>query len=341
MKTKKTITVLLIFLLILHSKSGWGAGQFKGDTIRIKFEKFMIEVISSDLTKNSLKQAKIAENATKISDLIETVRIIEPSVDELIYILISGVDGNKNLNYQNVTFENRKKNLKKMVFSNGKILEKNLGNYLVEFHESLFTINYYLTELQDLITISSDLFNLQIESAEKLIPDGRKKINGWLTFNDEGNFDTHFLDETSPATLDMLNLSVGVGVGIIKNQWVNDISFKIGLGFMNKGLERNVYFAEFKMYYDFSNASNDNIFSINSFVSVGWEHNYSKTFEKEKWFGLSAGYLVDRKTDFFEKNTFKIAVHKRINQTISISPELYFNGFFKNINPGVQIGISF
>lgn len=341
MKTKKTITVLLILFLILCVKSGWGVEQFKGDTIRMKFEKFMIEVISSDLSKNSLKQAAIAESAIKISDLIEAVRISEPGVDELIYILISDVDGNKSLNYQNVTFENRKKTVKKMVFSSGKILDKDFGNYLIEFRKPDFTVKYYLTVLQDLKKISEVSFKQQIEAAEKLIPDGRKKINGWLTLNDEGNFEPHFLDEASPATLDMLILNAGVGAGVIKNQWVNDISFKVGLGFMNKGLQRNVYFAEFKMYYDFSNASSDNLFSINSFVTAGWEHNFSKTIEKEKWFGLSLGYLVDRNTDFFEKNTWRFAIHKRINQTISVSPELYFNGFFENIYPGVQIGISF
>jgi len=198
-----------------------------------------------------------------------------------------------------------------------------------------------LQELTDLKKTSSDIFAEQISAAEKLLPVGRKKINGWLTLNNEGNFDTHFLDEASPLTLDMLILNAGVGAGVIKNQWVNDISLKVGLGFAKKGIQRNIYFAEFKMYYDFSNASSENLFSINSFLAAGWEHNFSKNIEKEKWFGLSLGYLVDRNTDFFEKNTWRFAIHKKINQTISVSPELYFNGFFENIYPGVQIGISF
>jgi len=341
MKTMKTITILLVLILLLLTKSGRGVEQFKGDTIRLKFDNFMVEVISSDLIKNPLKEAGITENAKEISGWLEAVNISEPMSDEMIYILISDVDGKEKLNYKNATFENRKRTLKKMVFSDSKILEKDFGNYVIEIREPVYTIKYYLQELEDLKKISTDDFNEKILAADKQLPAGRKKINGWLTLNSEGNFDGHFLDEASPLTSDMLILNAGVGAGIIKNQWVNDINFKVGLACGKKGLQRNLYFAEFKMVYDFSNASSDNLFSINSFVTVGWEHNFSKEIEKEKWFGLSLGYLVDRNTNFFEKNTWKFAIHKKINQSISVSPELYFNGFFKNVYPGVQIGIIF
>jgi len=341
MKTKKTITALLILVLLMLANSGWSAEQFKGDTIRIKFEDFMIEVVSPDLIKNPLKQAGIQQNAIKISDWLEAVNIIEPMPDELIYILISEADGKEKLNFRNVTFENRKRTSKKMVFSDMKILEKDFGNYVIEIRESVYSIKYYLQKIEDLKKISAETSSEQILAAEKLLPAGRKKINGWLTLNKEGNFDSYFLVESSPVTSDMLYLNVGVGAGIVKNQWVTDINFALGFACGNKGLQRNLYYAGFKVVYDFSNASGDNLFSVNSFISAGWEHNLSKNYEKEKWFGLSLGYLVDRNTDFFEKNTWNFAIHKRINQTISVSPEIYFNGFFQNIYPGVQVGISF
>jgi hypothetical protein len=318
-----------------------GVEQFKGDTIRIRFESFMIEVQSPDLIKQALKQSEIEGKAAKISNWLNAVSISEPMFDELIYILISDGDSKEKRNYQNITFEHRKKTSKKMVFSKGEILEKDFGNYIIEFNSPDFTIKYFLTDLSDLGKISKGEINSQLLAAEKLIPEGRKKINGWLILNENEDFESHFLDESAPLTLDMLSLNIGVGAGIVKNQWVNDISLKVGFGFMNKGLQRNAYYAEFKMVYDFLNASSDKLFSINSFVTAGWEHNYSRNIDKEKWFGVSLGYLVDRNTDFFEKNTWKFAVHKRINQTISVSPELYFNDFFKNVYPGIQIGISF
>jgi hypothetical protein len=341
MKTKKTITALLILVLLMLANSGWSAEQFKGDTIRIKFEDFMIEVISPDLIKNSLKQAGIQQNAIKISDWLEAVSINEPMQDELIYILISEADGKEKLNFRNVTFENRKRMSKKMVFSDMKILEKDFGNYVIEIRESVYSIKYYLLKIEDLKKISNETSSEQILAAEKLLPAGRKKINGWLTLNKEGNFDSYFLDEASPVTSDMLYLNVGVGAGIVKNQWVTDINFALGFAYGNKGLQRNLFYTGFKVVYDFSNASGNNLFSVNSFVSTRWEHNFSKNYEKEKWIGLSLGYLVDRNTDFFEKNTWNFAIYRRINQTISVSPEIYFNGFFQNIYPGIQIGISF
>jgi hypothetical protein len=204
-----------------------------------------------------------------------------------------------------------------------------------------FTTIFYLESLAELSKITNDSFKEHISLAQSLIPEGKKKVNGWLKWNGSDNFESHFLSESSPYTLDMLILTAGVGAGVIKNQWVNDINFKVGLGFANKGIMRNSYFAEYKMYYDFSESGDNKFFSFNSFLSIGWEHNFSNSLEKEKWVGLSVGYLVDRNTEFFKKDTWRLSLQKKINQTISVSPELYFNGFFKNVYPGVQVGLNF
>lgn len=338
MKTKFT---LLTLILLLISVSMLANERFKGDTVRIQFKNFRIEVITTDLTQNTLTDAQLGETAVKIGKWLDFAKVAEPQPDEMIYIKISEATSAGIQGFKNVTFENKKRNKRSIVISEDDVLTKDFGNYRVELLENNFTIRYYLNDLKDLNTLSSGDFTKQIREAEKLIPSGRKKLNGWMQLNDAGEFETHFLDETPPFTLDMLYLSAGVGAGIIKNQWVNDINFKIGFGFASKGIERNLYFAEFKMYYDFPGANAQNSFSINSFVSIGLEHNFSKNMDKAKWFGMSVGYLLDRNSDFFEKNTWKLAMHKRINQTISVNPELYFNGFFKNIYPGVQLGIAF
>ena len=59
--------------------------------------------------------------------------------------------------------------------------------------------------------------------------------------------------------------------------------------------------------------------SLNLFYK---EHNMSEDPSKEKWVGFSLGYLTGRNGDFFEKNTFKLGFVKRINNVISINPEL-------------------
>ncbi len=341
MKTKKTIIALFVLILLLTTSSTSGTEKYKGDTIRIWFDEFMIEVHSVSLEDHSLLGMNISETAATMEKLLSPVDIAAPESDEMIRISISDVDGKNRLDFKKATFEKVKRNSKHVVFSKGTILEKDFGNYVIEVEDIDFTVLFYLKEIAHLKKFSGDSFENQISVAQALIPGGRKKINGWLNWNGSDNFDSHFLSETSPYSLDMLHLSAGIGAGAVKNQWVNDINFRIGFGFGTKGIYRNIYYAEYKLVYDFSETGNDNIFSINSFLSLGWEHNFSNNLEKENWIGLSVGYLVSRKTDFYEKNTWKISMQKRINQTVSVSPELYFNEFFKNIYPGVQVGINF
>ncbi len=340
MKTKKTIIAAILLLSLFIANKGLCSDKYKGDTLRIRFSDFIIEINATSLVQYSLSSLNLAETAASVSNLLEPVSIPTPESDEIYYISISDVDGKQKLDFKNVTIEKRKKNAKKLVFAQGKVLEKDFGNYVVEVDDINYTLFFYLDNLKDLSKLSGEAFEKQISYAQSLIPDGRKKINGWLKWDGNDNFESHFLSETSPYSLDMIELTAGLGAGVIKNQWANDINFRAGLGFGKKGIMRNNYFAEFKMVYDFSNSGNK-LFSINSFLSLGWEHNYSNSPEKAKWVGFSVGYLVDRNTDFFEKNTWKLTLRKNINQTISVNPELYFNEFFKNVYPGIQIGINF
>lgn len=340
MKTKKTIIAVFILLSFFLVKKSSGSEKFKGDTLRIWFNEFMIEVNSVDLNKQHLSEINLSETAISTYHLLESVSVPKPENDETYLISISEWGGKLKLEYQNATFDKIKKDSKKIVFSKGKLLETDFGNYAVKIENIDFTLIYYLYDLADLSKISGDAFDSQISQAQKLIPANRKKVNGWLKWNGTDSFETYFLSESNPYTLDMLNLTAGVGAGVIKNQWVNDVNFKVGIGFAKKGIMRNAYFAEYKMYYDFSPTGENKLFSVNGFLSLGYEHNFSNNIDKEKWIGFSLGYLVDRKTEFFNKNTWRLSLQKRINQTISVSPELYFDGFFKNVYPGVQIGVS-
>lgn len=340
MKTKKTIIAVFILLALFCTKKSEGREKFLGDTIRIRYDALMVEVITTDLNRFPLTTLNLAQTAASVSNLLESLTIPEPEINEFYFISISDVDEKLKLEYKNATIEKKQKNTKNLVFSKGKVLERDFGNYIVEVDDIDFTILFYLIDLQDLNKIGGESFEKQVLAAQALIPAGRKKVNGWLKWNGTDSFEPHFLSESAPYSLDMIELTAGLGAGVIKNQWANDINFRAGLGFSKKGLMRNRYYAEFKMVYDFENAR-EKLFSVNSFLSLGWEHNFSESSEKVKWVGLSVGYLVDRNTDFFEKDTWKLALRKSINQTLSVNPELYFNGFFKNVYPGVQIGINF
>ena len=76
--------------------------------------------------------------------------------------------------------------------------------------------------------------------------------------------------------MDMLILSGGIGSGWVKNSFVSDIIFKLGLGFSRKGMMKNIYSAEWNMMYVFSDSNENKFFELNHFVSIGWEHKLFK-----------------------------------------------------------------
>jgi hypothetical protein len=54
---------------------------------------------------------------------------------------------------------------------------------------------------------------------------------------------------------------------------------------------------------------------------------------------MSVGYLFRNKGNVFESNTFKLGFPGLQNGKLSIEPELYFNDFFKNVSPGLRLGL--
>lgn len=58
---------------------------------------------------------------------------------------------------------------------------------------------------------------------------------------------------------------------------------------------------------------------------------------------FSISYLIGRKGDFFNKNTFRIGLGGVgfSQNRITLQPIIYFHNFFKGVTPGLQLGVSF
>ena len=79
----------------------------------------------------------------------------------------------------------------------------------------------------------------------------------------------------------------------------------------------------------------------NDFLTLTYEqggikdHNALKGFSYSTAFSL--GYLINRKGDFFDKNTFRLGAGKIQLYKTSIEPIMYFNNLFKGVTPGIRI----
>lgn len=204
--------------------------------------------------------------------------------------------------------------------------------------------------------ITSDNYNLQIQfnELEALISDSliiklKEVID--TTNNIQGRFSSTFnysfqgdhlshnkqFDEIN-GKMDFIHLKGGVGVSLIKNQPVIDLSAEVGFVFSKKGILKNQYYLSYNQMFDWADSSKVN---LNGFLNVGYRYNLSKTAGSPNWLGVELGYLVGRNGDLFGKDTFKFAVNWELGRYISVSPQLYLSGDFKEFYPAVRIGFGF
>lgn len=345
MQTIKTIFLLLLFLFLSQAVTAM-EGFHKGDTIWYKMDKMLIEVASTSATRSDVPLKSHYNRIEQIQKILAELNIEEPGPDERITVSFKEMGDDQYVwNYKKVELTKSKRNTKTLVvFEDGTTFEKDFGKYCIYFSFRAVETKIYLDDLDDLELIFQDSFEAKTKQAQNYLSERfgekyRKNIQGWLDLREE-EVKGHFQD-ISYNNNDMLILSAGIGSGWVKNTFVSDINFRVGLSFSKKGMFKNAYYIDYNMMYDFSDSNENKFYELNHFVSLTWDHNFSNSPLQDKWYGLSVGYLVKRNNDFFKDNTFRVAVNKKINNTFSIKPELYFNDFFKNVHPGIRVSVAF
>nr|WP_321354221.1 hypothetical protein [uncultured Draconibacterium sp.] len=340
----KTI-ISFIFLFLLSSSVFGKEAAFKGDTIWYKFDKVLIEVTSNNAKQYSIDKLSIQERIKQIKGVLSEMTIAPLAEDESIVMTFKNQDEvDWNTHFKEIELERIERNKTKLVvFEDGTTFEKEQGQYKFHFLYQELEIKISINDLNNLEYFSSAEFNEKLKMVTDFFSESerneRKRMVGWLDLRTD-EVKTYF-SNIANQNYDMIILSGGIGAGWVKNSFVSDINFRVGLSFGKKGMYKNIYAIDYSMMYDFSESNDNDYFKLNHFVSLAWEHNFSSTPEKDKWYGFSVGYLVKRNNDFFKKNTFKVAVNKKINDTFTVKPELYFNDFLKNVYPGIRLSVAF
>ena len=137
--------------------------------------------------------------------------------------------------------------------------------------------------------------------------------------------------------IDHLEINIGAGAGLVRNTWVPDLSFGIGIGFNKKGAVRYPY-ASTNFLFDFNPEGGAN---VNTFVNLGYGFNIGQGSKNGNRLGVELGYLVSRQGDLFDENTMKFGFSWSPVKAVYVNPHLYFTSDFKNAFPGIRIGFGF
>jgi hypothetical protein len=225
--------------------------------------------------------------------------------------------------------------IEKIIWENGKHFSYqiynqcniNAGNYCLKIHYN---------ELEKLV---SDSLIVKIKEVIDTTMTLQGRISMTYNYSFQGEKLVHNMQiDKINGQMDVFAVKGGVGINLIKNQPVIDLSAEMGLTFSKKAVWKNQYYISYNQLSDFGDST---IIHFNGFVNIGYRYNLSKTIGNPNWLGLEFGYLAYRNGDLFGKNTFRFGVNWELGKYISVSPQLYLSGDLTQFYPAVRIGFGF
>lgn len=246
----------------------------------------------------------------------------------------SFIQGN---NAYSMTYEPNKSLTVKQIVPVIKVVLENEKQIKFQFNYqcSIIAENYFLeirfNKLEELL--SDTLIKKIREVITATIPiNYRKKAT--YNFSIQSNNLTHNkqLDKINEYCNE-IQLLVGIGVSLIKNQPVTDISSGIAVT-----IRKNQFYVSDNLFYLLDD--NQNV-KLSNFINIGYKYNFSNSRKEEDWFGMEIGYLTYRDGSFFDENTFKFGLTWDIAKNLSASTQLFFFDNFKMIYPAIRIGFAF
>ena len=158
----------------------------------------------------------------------------------------------------------------------------------------------------------------------------------WMKVKKDNSVNLIYKRDVHPHPSDMILINGGVTLENVKGEWnggfYTDLIFQFGA----KLLYKQAFKVGYEWMYDFSSGKQN----INHWVSLGYSRNFSLNPSKPEWYGLNLGYLAKGNGELFKKDSFRLGVSHRINDNVTLVPQMYFNNVFKNVTPGIKIRIN-
>lgn len=139
-----------------------------------------------------------------------------------------------------------------------------------------------------------------------------------------------------------LSFHPGVGLGLIRTQWVPSLNLDIEL--VPNRFRRVGYTVGYTGNFFFGQSNTD--LTVRGFFNVGINfYRYNKDGRtaafNQQMASFYVGIPLSRSDYFFERNSIRLGGTVYHNGLFKVQPELYMNGFFKNVYPGLRVVVGF
>lgn len=322
---KPTFQLLLILLCLFNFGTVFAQnGVAPRDTIHYHGTKDMeMYILSADyhkLTKDEHLQSMLIDFQSRLKEIKDKVPTSSSYIIEYDYqTKIEVIESNKIASFS---------------ISEGKGVAEDFRNQaIITDTNSRYQVNIGFNELEKVLMMD---FNKVIGEIITDLPEKDRYLRYLEYKNDNQTNKAKLILNRPSGYLDMLSLQAGVGANVYRSKFLTDITGEISLQLNKKGILKNQFYVSNNLIFSFDES---NSAVINNFTNIGYRRNLSNERGKPNWLGIEIGTVTKRSGDIFQSNTMRLGMNWQVGKHITVSPQMYFNGFFKQVSPGFRIGI--
>jgi hypothetical protein len=206
-----------------------------------------------------------------------------------------------------------------------------------------YRLSFFVNNLSDLASYADGRLNKKIEVLQNSVN------STWVTTASKGA--AYLKEEPSikarlpkgyVAGGNFVNFRISVDAQNYRNYFVPSLSLGAGVIISNSHFKRDIVLS-WDPHFFFAQDSEGKLKTFrNDLLTLTWGQGFVKDNEPRKeshlLFIMSLGYLVNRKGDYFEKNTWRMGGGRLslFGGKTKIEPTIYFNNFFKGVTPGLR-----
>ena len=135
--------------------------------------------------------------------------------------------------------------------------------------------------------------------------------------------------------------SSSTGLTGFKGKLLPSYKLRNGMLLNKKGISKDFFFFDWEIMCDFVSENDRLKAKPGHFIDIGYKSNFAKNPEKEDWLGFSVGYLVNKKSNIFDENTWRFSTYRNLGKNIEIVSQLYFTENFSKAFPGIGLHLGF
>lgn len=339
----KTTFIFISLITIAISGFSSGSNKYLPDTIRMQMpNNTTIEIMTQFKGKmEQLEKAKVNLLLNEFFKMWNVLKTNDLENGQSMHIVCDTKIDNPHKHKKSISIKEFFKQTKLVFPSDSNQILYLKGKHKLEFNQAKYNITIHFNTIKQLEELKAYNFHEILKNADteiilnKQTCSRTRSLVVWLNVNKE--FSVNQITHTISGVNNFFYATLGTGLNNVKGHW--NASFFGSLTYVHrnslKPLMAISYIYEYM--YDFSETNHTN---INVWQGLKYAINVSPSNQKTDWVGLSVEYLAKPKGDLFKDNSFRIGFEKSLYDNISIVPQMYFNDFFKNVYPGINIKVN-